>query len=335
MQKFTPYEYVLIAIANSNGLDKVTWNERIEWSENLIKLPFREQLDFAKTECEGEPILMAKAINAHNDIVRGRETGFMANLDATASGIQVMSALTGCHASASKVNLIDNGKRNDLYNDVATDMNTNHGTNVSRKDLKLPIMTTFYGSNAMPKILFGDGTPELAAFVNAMQKGLKGAYQLLLDMQSLQSPSASVYKWTLPDGHTAYVPVMEPVDKKVEIAELNKATFTFRTKVNQPKDFDLSLPANIVHSIDAYVVRQLYRRASIRGYDLTTIHDSFWTHPNNMEDVRIGYADELANLASSNVIQNIMNEVGNLNGVYHKYSNDLPELIRKSNYALS
>jgi DNA-directed RNA polymerase len=335
MQKFTPYEYVLIAIANANGMDKNQWEERIDWSEKFTKMSYADQLDYAKTQCSEEPILMAKAINAHHEIVKGNEIGFMCNLDATASGIQIMSAVTGCHASAVKVNLIDNGKRNDVYQDVATDMNNDFGTAVSRTDLKKPIMTTFYGSNAQPKKLFGIGTPELEAFNNAMKHGLRGAYQLLLDIQSLQDATTKLYKWTLPDGHTSYVPVMTAVDKKVEIAELNKATFTFRTKVNQPRDFDLSLPANVVHSIDGYIVRQLYRRAYERGYEMTTIHDSFWAHPNDIEDVRIGYAEELAKLAESDIIQSILNEISGNNGIYTKYSTDLPDLIRKSNYALS
>ena len=335
MESFTPYEYVLIAIANANGMDKKLWNERIDWSENFVKLPYKDQIEFADKQCGSEPVLMAKAINAHSEILKGNDTGFMVNLDATASGIQIMSALTGCHTGGAKVNLINNGKRNDVYQDTAVEMNTNHGTNVSRLDLKPSIMTTFYGSSAMPKIIFGKGTAELAAFNKCMQVGLKGAYQLLLDIQGLQDPTATLYQWTLPDGHTAYVPVMDAVDKKVEVAELNKATFTFRTKVNQSKEFDLSLPANIVHSIDAYIVRQLYRRAHQRGYELSTIHDSFWAHPNNIEDVRIGYAHELAELARSNLIQNILNEISGFNGTYNKYSNDLAQLIEKSNYALS
>lgn len=335
MQKFTPYEYVLIAIANANGMDKNTWDERLAWSDNFVKLSYKDQLDYADNECSEEPILMAKAINAHSEILKGNETGFMVNLDATASGIQIMSALTGCHSSAEKVNLIDNGKRNDLYQVMTDEINAEYGTNVSRLEIKPCVMTTFYGSTAQPKKLFGKGTPELAAFNSSLQTGLAGAYRLLVDMQSLQDENATVYKWTLPDGHTAYVPVMDAVDKKVEIAELNKATFTFRTKVNQAKDFDLSLPANIIHSIDAYIVRQLYRRANIHGYDMTTIHDSFWSHPNNIEDVRMGYAQELANMANSTLIQDILNEVSGYNGTYNKYSNDLAELILKSNYCLS
>lgn len=337
MTRFTPYEYVLIAIANANGMDKEVWSDRIEWankftSQNTLK----QQLEYATEMCNEEPILMAKAIKAHDDIMEGKPTGFMCNLDATASGIQVMAAITGCRKSAVKVNLIDNGKRNDIYRDMAEEMNANHGTNVDRNLIKPSIMTTFYGSTAQPTKLFGKGTPELKAFFATLKNDLTGAYDLLNIIQGLQNPDALVYEWTLPDGHTAYIPVMQTVDKKVEVAELNKATFTFRTKVNQAKDFDLSLAANIVHSIDGYIVRQLFRRAKANGYQMSAIHDSFWASPNHIEDVRIGYVEELAKLADSNIIQDILNQVaGSQGGIFYKYSPDLADYIREADYALS
>lgn len=337
MTRFTPYEYLLIAIANANGMDKSLWIERIEWADKFVnENTFKQQLEYATDMCNEEPIIMAKAINAHNDVINGRDTGFLCNLDATASGIQVMSAITGCAIGAEKVNLVDNGKRNDLYRDVASEMNALHGTHVDRGMLKDPIMTTFYGSTAQPKKIFGTGTPELKAFFDTLATGLPGAYELLNCIQGLQDPTATEYQWTLPDGHTAYIPVMETVDKKVEVAELNKATFTFRTRVNQAKDFDLSLAANVVHSIDGYIVRQLLRRAERNGYHMTTIHDSFWASPNHMEDVRMGYVEELAKLAESNIAENILNQIcGNPDGMYVKHSNNLADAIREANYALS
>lgn len=336
-QRFTPYEYMLIALANAKGMDKALWDDRLAWADTFVsKHSFKEQLAFAKEEDDVEERLMlAKAINAHNNIINGKPTGFMCNFDATASGIQVMSAITGCFKSASKVNLVDNGKRNDLYLDTANEMNSNHGTNVDRGTLKDPIMTTFYGSMAQPIKVFGKGTPELKAFIETMKTGLAGAYGLLMDLQSLQDPDATAYKWTLPDGHTAYVPVMEKVDKKVEVAELNKATFTFRTLVNQAKDFDLSMAANVVHSIDAYVVRELFRMSKRLGFRLMAIHDSFWASPNHIEKVREGYNEILARLAESNIAENILNEISGNDYRYVKYSDNLADFIREANYSLS
>lgn len=337
MTKFTPYEYLLIAIANANGMDKALWNERIEWADNFTSQnTLKQQLEYAAEECIEEPIIMAKAIKAHDDVMEGKPTGFLCNLDATASGIQIMSAITGCWKGAEKVNLVNNGKRNDIYSDMAEEMNANHSTQVDRSMMKSPIMTTFYGSTAQPTKLFGKGTPELKAFFSSLATGLPGAYELLNCIQGLQDSTATYYEWKLPDGHTAYIPVMETVDKKVEIAELNKATFTFRTKVNQPKDFDLSLAANVVHSIDGYIVRQLFRRAKANGYQMTAIHDSFWASPNHIQDVRIGYTEELAKLAESTIIQDILNQIcGNPNGYYAKHSDNLADAIREADYALS
>lgn len=278
MQRFTPYEYLLIAIANSYGLDKETWDIRLDWADRFLNHNnYTNQLLFAKESPDvSERILMSKAIHAHNEAIKGNTTGFMCNLDATASGIQIMAAVTACSISAEKVNLVDNGERNDLYSDVAEDMNRlDASLNLDRSTLKDPIMTFFYGSTAQPKSIFGDGSPALAAFYNAMAEGLKGPYDLLAVLQGMQDSGAKNYSWVLPDGHTAYVPVMQVVDKKVEVAELGKATFTFRTSVNKPKDFDLSIAANVVHSLDGYIVRELYRRADKKGYQIATIHDSF------------------------------------------------------------
>lgn len=336
-QSFTPYEYMLISMANAKGMDKALWEERIAWADNFVSTyKFKDQLAYAKEEADvDERIMLSKAIHAHHEILKGNPTGFMCNLDATASGIQVMASITGCLTSAAKVNLIDNGKRNDLYQDTAIEMNTVHGCNVTRSDLKQPIMTTFYGSTAQPVKIFGKGTPELNAFINTMKTELAGAYSLLLDLQSLHRLDAKHYQWTLPDGHTAYVPVMEKVDKKVEVAELNKATFTFRTAVNQEVDFYLAMAANVVHSLDAYVVRELFRLSKRMGFHMSAIHDSFWASVNHIEKIRKGYIEILARLAESNVAENILNEISGNNYKYTKFSDILPDYIREANYALS
>jgi hypothetical protein len=31
MQKFNPKQFVAIAVANAKGMDKLKWNERIQW----------------------------------------------------------------------------------------------------------------------------------------------------------------------------------------------------------------------------------------------------------------------------------------------------------------
>ena len=196
-------------------------------------------------------------------------------------------------------------------------------------------MTTFYGSKKQPKNVFGDATPELAEFYATLWRLFPGAMECLKDVQSCWNPEALVHKWTLDDGHIASVKVMLAEDKKVEIDELDHATYTYRTYVNKPEEQGLSLIANIVHSVDGYVVREMIRRCTALGFSILTIHDSFWAHPNNMDTVRKMYNSILAQIASTNLLERILNEITGFNGTLQKKSHDLAASILEANYALS
>lgn len=328
MQKFTGLEYVKINIANHFGLDKLTWKERIDW----VNSHEIEQL-YAMVPDADEPMLMLKGINALEDALDGIPTGFIMGLDATASGLQIMACLMGCFKTAANVNLVNTGKREDIYQKGADVMAI---PGIDRAIVKKPIMTTFYGSLAQPKSVFGEGTPELKAFYEMLNQELPGAMECMRDIQSCWDPTALEYKWTLPDDHVAVMKVMVDQDFKIEVDELNHATFTYRTQINMPTETGLSLAANIVHSIDGWIVREMYRRANKQGFEILTIHDSFWCSPNHMNQLRQNYIDILAELADMPLLQNILNEVTkNPEGVVTKYSDKLSEYIRQSEYALS
>ena len=58
--------------------------------------------------------------------------------------------------------------------------------------------------------------------------------------------------------------------------------------------------------------------------------------PNHMNKVRQNYVEILAELASMNLLQDILREVsGNFSLVYKKYSHDLSNDILNAEYALS
>jgi hypothetical protein len=80
MQRFSPREYLKIDIANSYGLDKKTWDERIAWFDEN-----EEQLDKLLPKAE-EPALFYAGIQAYRDVQAGLPIGYPISLDATASG---------------------------------------------------------------------------------------------------------------------------------------------------------------------------------------------------------------------------------------------------------
>jgi len=75
MQSISPYEYLLIDIASQIGLDKETWENRIEWTrDNMSQL--EDGIVIAK-----KPLLYAKAVNALRMVQRGESTNHIIGLD--------------------------------------------------------------------------------------------------------------------------------------------------------------------------------------------------------------------------------------------------------------
>lgn len=131
-------------------------------------------------------------------------------------------------------------------------------------------MTVLYGSKREPKNLFGEDTPELQAFYKAMQTMAPGACDLLNDLLQSWQPHALKHSWVLPDNHHVHVKVNQTIEKRVEVDEMNHSTFTYRYQENIGQKKGLSNVANVIHSIDGYILRSLIRRCS---YDDNVLED--------------------------------------------------------------
>lgn len=109
MQFFTPRQYLQIDIANSYGLDKLDWNQRIEWFEaNEHHL-----LDLLK-EAE-TPALYYAGVMAWRDVNQGIPSGYPISLDGCSSGMQLLACLTGDTEAAKLCGVISTGHREDSY----------------------------------------------------------------------------------------------------------------------------------------------------------------------------------------------------------------------------
>lgn len=257
-EEIADLDALYIAIANHAGQDKLTWEERIAWAK---KVPVDET-------CKDwdEPVLGRKALRAMKDTIAGRKSGYTMNIDATASGIQIMAALSGCKQTAQLVNMTDPSKRHDLYTEVADQMNGKLTKPVVRKVIKRCTMTNYYNSKATPKKLLNE--EELSAFYGVLDGLLPGAQRVMETINRCWNPTADHHTWTLPDGHTAYVPVVEPVDAIYRDDELGEVPVRYYTQCSS--DNFRSLAPNIIHSIDGYIVREMVRRAD---FQLAHVHD--------------------------------------------------------------
>lgn len=412
MRFYSGWQWLLIDAANHFGHDKKLFEERIQWAEdNLSNL---EQL---ADQAETKP-LYHKAVMAIRKAQQGLPTGHMVGVDGVCSGIQMMSVLTGCVAGARSTGLIDPNVRADAYS-ACTQAMTKHlggAVNVSRSDAKQALMTSYYGSKKTPLDIFGENTPELSAFYAAAQEVAPGAWELLQDLLASWQSYALEHSWKLPDGFDARIKVMTKTEARIEVDELDHATFTYEFYENVGQKKGLSNAANVVHSVDAFVLREMHRRcnhdrkvladvsmtiaaeldrrtynapkvdglklnqkaqyfkeqyerstmitAAIlphldgesashlstehleklyhmtgqmiqhKPFPIVTVHDEFKSHPNNVNWVRWHYKEILAEIADSNLLDDLLSQIHGVPGVFHKLSFNLGDQIRQSNYGL-
>jgi len=399
MQTFTGIEYIKIDLANHFGLDKEVYETRIQWvDDNEDNLETITDAD--------EPAMFAGALMAYRKAQIGIATGYMVGFDAVSSGVQLMGVMVNCITTAMNTGLIHQDVRSDLYTTGQHAMNDKLASKLAipRADMKQAIMTYFYGSKAEPEALFGEDTDELKAFYSALRDIAPGAVKVMNMLLNAWQPYALDHSWYLPDGYHAYVPVNEHLDMKVEVDELAHATFTHRVEINQGSQEGLSLAANIVHSVDGMVVREMNRRcnhlpedfinevitsitthlvlsgSSLQGrkdystfisvvelerigmqevsisdftdaqlrvlvelanqvleyktFPIVCVHDEFKCHANHMNVLRKHYALILAQIAKSNILQDILSQVTNTTYYVPKMGN-IADQIAQSNYGIS
>lgn len=255
MQFFTPKQYLKIDVANSFGLDKLDWDQRLAWFDA------NESNLLGKLSDAENPAMYYAGVKAWEDVKAGRATGYPISLDATSSGIQILSVLTGDKKAAMLSNVVDTGKRTDAYSELFKAMSKVANTSVhqfSRNDLKRSIMTAFYGSEAVPREVFGEG-PLLQAFFQTMEAEAPYVWELNKAFLKMWNPEALKYSWVLPDNFHVHIKIMDQIQETVTF--MGEAHTTVRHE-NKPMAQGRSLGANITHSIDGMIVRELMRRCS-------------------------------------------------------------------------
>ena len=247
MLKFTGLEYLYIDIANSYGLDKKPWEERI----NFVKAHLNE-LEALVTKADSPAEYMAGVL-ALRKTMQGQKTGYLISLDATSSGPQLLACLLGDTKTGELCNLVNTGNRANLYQLVYDDM-LKKSKNIKAKyaDVKKSIMTAFYGSEAKPKEVFGEKNLEI--FEETMSRLAPAVWLLNKIFLALWDPEALSYSWVLPDNFNVNIKVIDKVGEDFSIGD---AWYTMYHKENIPMDKGRSLGANITHSIDGFVNREM------------------------------------------------------------------------------
>jgi hypothetical protein len=263
MQTFTPREYLKIDIANSFGLDKKDWDERIAWFDknehNLL-----DQIKQADT-----PALYYAGVMAWRDVNQGKPSGYPISLDGCSSGLQLLACLTGDMEAAKLCGVISTGHREDAYSIIYKAMldACDTSNNVTRDMCKSAIMTALYGSTAIPREVFGEGEL-LSIFYKTMSDNAPYAWNLNTMFQEMWDDTVSIHSWVLPDNFHVHVKVQSKVEETFHYLE---QPYEVTYYVNAPSAEGRSLGANTIHSVDGLVVREMNRRCN---YDSVVVYNA-------------------------------------------------------------
>jgi DNA-directed RNA polymerase len=127
-------EYWLkIHIANTYGMDKASYDDRIAWVEEnswLLLQIASNPMDYLKEWNEADsPLMFLAGCDAYASMTRGEGVRLPVSLDATCSGLQLYAGLLKDEEGAKVVNVVDKGDGlsgdvpADVYKDVATEVN--------------------------------------------------------------------------------------------------------------------------------------------------------------------------------------------------------------------
>lgn len=319
-------KWLHIATANVFGKDKLRLSERLQWvSDNMDKL---EDL----TAEAAEPLLFAKHVRAIRNAQAGKPIGIPVHMDATNSGAQVIGAFFACETTLRATNVIPNKDniRNDLYGHILNVLGLKH---VDREVLKKATVPAFYGSTAEPRKFLGK---DVDAFWLALEKAVPAVYQYLTVLPNLWDPRIEEYTYTVGDGYKMYIPVTGILHTDVECEVLGRTLATAK-EVQGTKDRSKCFLAHMVHSYDAYILRNIVKKCKAHGIDIMVIHDSFGTHPNHMGKVVQWYKEELSKLIKDNPLPRLLKEIfgHNIELPYLGNREELAKLALQAEYSLT
>jgi hypothetical protein len=233
----SPLDWLMCDVARSYGLDKATWGERLQWTLDHPQLQ----------EGAKEPFLYKSAHEALQKALRGEPIDHLVSLDATASGIQCLALMAQDSQSGYAVNL-GTTVVNNPYRTVKE-----HMGNYDYERVKQAVMTSFYESVATPLELFGENYDQFVRAASSMLPGpwtMKDAIASCMDCRDQ-------YRWTMMDGYEVIMDVTTPVECSMDIGAGHTMTWMEHRKAPVKTK---GLTANITHSLDALVLREVLRR---------------------------------------------------------------------------
>ena len=317
-------KYLMVDIANTYGYDKATTDEQIQFVESNI-----EVLEAISIEADS-PFEFDNAVIALRQHQRGEKVKHMMYSDCSNQALQLYAVLTGDYDTAYICNLSSGSVRTDAYGMLADALNKHFLTEVfNRNNCKKALMTTLYGKRNGGTVILDDMRMQLHelavelkvtatedtwfedAFTEAMNKIAPNAMKAMGLIQDLNDEDIDTYHWTMPDGFEVKYDVKRNIEYEGTRTSKKGINFSFScsTSIYGGTKFNAGMAPNLIHSVDGYVARQLVRHMGDKY--ITCIHDAFGVHPNDIQQLKDGYAKVMCEILESDLLRNLMTQIAN------------------------
>ena len=278
---YTALEYLKIDVANNYGLDKLSFDERINWFNREIEPVIQKDstdeylLAVVETYLADEPELFYAGLLAYRDTLAGKPTGYTISLDAVCSGVQCLATLTLDIPALTDTGLIGE-ERGDIYSAIYKDMAHSLGIQPTedkiksmRSSAKAAIVPMMYGSKRAPEREFPNEV-ERSAFLAAAHNRMKSCLTLRDILMNATDKEASQYQWVMPDGHTVVTPVTQRNWYQTTLS--NGFSFKWSIYEKGKSNWYIKNAANVIHSVDGFIMREMVRRCN---YEPRKVFDTY------------------------------------------------------------
>ncbi len=203
-----------------------------------------------------------------------------------------------------------------------------------REEIKSSLMQMSYGQRKagtqaqLKKDMQSKYSDEIyEVYMKAVNNILPGFMEVMSQINDLWSKDWETVSWTMPDG---IVITCKPISSAWIDFEIDGRKIKAKVTGVEKVDSALILYVNIIHSVDAYVMRTIIDDAD---YDIITIHDATRCLANHSGTTKQAYANALADINDSILLSDIVSQINEEYTEVEKGDLDSND-IRNSKYAL-
>lgn len=352
------FDWLKIHLINLTGLKKRATNEeRLEYANEILP----SIIDSAERPLDGDGWwkqsddpwqTLACCIEINKVLKSGADSAefvshFPVHQDGSCNGLQHYAALGRDFDGARSVNLLPAERPADVYSEVAAlveKKRVNDARNgddaarvleghINRKLVKATVMTNVYGVTAYgAKLQFKKVLQDVDSFPKDHMKiaSIYLARTVFNTIEDLFTCSKEIQDWLIAISVAIAKRINMPVEwltpLGLPVVQYYFKSKGFKVKVDANRQKN-GCPPNYIHSLDATHMMLTSLYCEKKGINFASVHDSYWTHPADVEEMSRTLREQFVNVYSDDLLQDLSNYLLN---VYKPYLVENSLLVDKT-----